>query len=114
MELPKGIDRFVVRAAFGVQGSFTAAFPKRVPWPGVPQRLEQRSDQAPSATIAKLRSTTNWALSATSMHRMVAITVKEADTVSRFRNFLKSVIGFYPPTQILMFYGLRIIPYIYR
>ena len=79
VELPKRIDRFVVRAAFGVQGSFTAAFPKRVPWPGVPQRLEQRSDEAPSATIAKLRSTTNWALSATSMHRMVAITVKEAD-----------------------------------
>ena len=45
--------------------------------------------------------------------RMVAITVKEADTVPRFRNFLKSVIGFYPPTQILMFYGVRILPYIY-
>ena len=81
MELPKhiAIDRFVVRAAFGVQGSFTAAFRKRVPWPGVSQRLEQQSDEAPSATIAKLRSTTNWALSATSMHRMVAITVKEAE-----------------------------------
>ena len=28
VELPKRIDRFVVRAAFGVQGSFTASFPK--------------------------------------------------------------------------------------
>ena len=76
-EQPKRIDRFVVRAAFGVQGSFTAAFPQR--WPG---QLEQRSNGAPSATITKLRSATNrMAVSAMSMHRsrMVAMTVKEAD-----------------------------------
>ena len=39
--------------------------------------------------------------------------LRRQTTVSRFRNFLKSVIGFYPPIQILMFYELRIIPYIY-
>ena len=110
VELQKRIDRFVVRAAFGVQGfgSFIAAFPKRVVWPSATARAtKQRSSFRPRS------SATNWALSATSVHGMVAITVKEADCTFRFRNFLKSVIGFYPPTQILMFYGLRIIPYIY-
>ena len=53
MELPKRIDRFVVKAAFGVQGSFTAAFPKRVAWPSATARA---INEAPSATITKLRS----------------------------------------------------------
>ena len=70
------IDQFVVRAAFELQCSFTTAFPKlRVAWPCATARVtKQRSNEAPSATIAKLHH--NWALSATSVHRMVAITVR--------------------------------------
>ena len=55
VELQKLIDRFVVRAAFGVQGfgSFTAAFPKRVAWPSATARAtKQRSNEAPSAREA--------------------------------------------------------------
>ena len=105
MELPKRIDRFVVRAAFGVQDSFTAAvknFPKG--WPGLPQQLEQRSNEAPSATIAKLRSATNWVLSATSMHRMVAITVKKEDysfQISQFSKISNRLLPTHPDTNVI-------------
>ena len=63
VEVQKRIDHFAVRAAFGVQGSFTAVFPNW--WPGLPQQLEQRSNEAPSATIAKLR------------HKLGAATVRD-------------------------------------
>ena len=74
VKLPKRIDRFVVRAAFGVQGSFTGASSSQK------GGLTFRNSSSNAATkLLPLRSTTNWALSATSMHQIVTIMVKEAD-----------------------------------
>ena len=116
MELPKRIDRFCSKSCIRSSWLLHRCFSEKT---GVAFRNSSSNEATelfprdPPRLRSSSRSATNWVLSATSIHRMVAITVKEADTVPRFRNFLKPVIGFYPPTQILMFYGLRIIPYIY-
>ena len=74
------------------------------------------SNEATKLFLPRLRSSAppqTWRCPRCRCIEWSSLRLRRQTTVSRCRNFLKSVIGFYPPTQILMFYGLGIIPYIY-